>query len=169
MLILVRPSSTLMWTTSPIAAAGATVGSRPGAGSSTMPRTTLSFFACAAACCGSANAASAASNASARVMGTRQVRIRTMARAPRRDGPATLRDGAARPLRRLRLRLDAALLWGGGDLAATVGGRRARALQQRLHRRPHPLAVARLGAHGGVAEVLQVAGQRQGDEPGVAR
>ena len=42
MLILVRPSSTLMCTTSPIAAAGAIVGSRPGAGSSTMPRTTLS-------------------------------------------------------------------------------------------------------------------------------
>ena len=33
-----------------------TVGSRPGAGSSTMPRTTLSFLACAAACCGRAKA-----------------------------------------------------------------------------------------------------------------
>ena len=54
MLILVSPSSTLRWTTSPIAAAAAIVGSSPGAGSSTMPRTTLSFLCCADAWPGSA-------------------------------------------------------------------------------------------------------------------
>src|SRR4030095_2215772 len=63
MLILVRPSSTLMCTTSPIAAAGAIVGSRPGAGSSTMPRTTLPWRACPAASGGKSAATRQTANA----------------------------------------------------------------------------------------------------------
>jgi len=48
MLILVRPSSTLKCTISPMAAAGALVGSRP-VGSSTMARMALSLRCCACA------------------------------------------------------------------------------------------------------------------------
>ena len=115
MLILVRPSSTLQCTTSPIAAAGAIVGSSPGAGSSTMPRTTLSFFACAAACCGSANAASAASSASARVKETRRERVKAMVRLRNGTDPSLYGMVRPRPRRGLGLAPCRAL----GSVAAT--------------------------------------------------
>src|SRR5689334_11031338 len=168
MLILVRPSRTFMWTTSPIAAAAAVVGSSPGAGSRTMPRTTLSLRCCADA--GGATARSAASRSA--VADARIERCKGMAESPANEGAPTLRDRALRLLRALALDASGGALLGRRglrDLAAAVRRRRARALQHRLHRRLDALAVGRLRVHRRVALLLQVAAQRHRDEPGVAR